>query len=162
MIEQPRIGRFTAPSDRDVVVLLLGMRINTLSAVRSWAPVVAGFRRMIREVAIDQDSGYLGHLVVRRLPRLVMSVQYWESAEQLYAYAADPGKQHRPMWTNFHRRAKRAGHHVGIWHETYLVPARSHENIYVDMPVLGLAGAIGSAPVDRRTNLAADRLRGNG
>ncbi|WP_237710774.1 DUF4188 domain-containing protein [Saccharopolyspora spinosa] len=36
MRDPTRIGRFTAPADRDIVVFLLGARINTSTAVRSW------------------------------------------------------------------------------------------------------------------------------
>ncbi|WP_190812526.1 DUF4188 domain-containing protein [Saccharopolyspora pogona] len=160
MSDRTRIGRFTAPADRDIVVFLLGARINTLTAVRSWAPVIAGFRRMMRELRTDPDSGLLGHLVLPRPPRLLTVVQYWESPEKLYAYAADPDQQHRPMWTDFYRRTKAAGDHIGIWHETYIVPAGFHESVYVNMPRFGLGKAIGSAPIDRRTDRAADRLRG--
>lgn len=157
MGELPKTGRRTAPNDRDVVVFLLGARINKFTAVRSWVPVITAFRRMLAELRADPDSGLLAFRVLPRPPRLLTSVQYWESPEKLYAYASDPEGQHRPAWADFHRRA--AGRHVGIWHETYLVPARSYESIYLAMPGSGLARAFGSAPVDRRTHRAADRLR---
>ncbi|MER7081353.1 protein of unknown function [Saccharopolyspora kobensis] len=160
MDETPGTGRFTAPNDRELVVFLLGARINKLTAVRSWAPVIIGFRRMLAELRADPDSGLLGFRILPRPPRLLTSVQYWESAEKLYSYASDPARRHRPAWTDFYRRRGEAGEHVGIWHETYLVPARSYESIYVAMPESGLARAFGSAPVGRGTDRAADRLRG--
>lgn len=160
MSEPPGIGRFTAPNDRDVVVFLLGTRINELTAARSWIPVIIAFRRMLAELRAARGSGLLAFQVLYRPPRLVTSVQYWESAEKLYSYASEAAGQHRPAWTDFYRRARNTGHHVGIWHETYLVPARSYESIYVAMPEAGLARAFGSTPVDRRTARAADRLRG--
>ncbi|MDA3642765.1 DUF4188 domain-containing protein [Saccharopolyspora indica] len=160
MGEAPQTGRRTAPNDRDLVVFLLGTRINELTAVRSWIPVIIAFRRMLAELRAAPDSGLLAFRILYRPPRLVTTVQYWESAEKLYAYASDPAGRHRPAWTDFYRRSKAAGGRVGIWHETYLVPARSYESIYVAMPESGLARAFGSAPVDHRTDRANDRLRG--
>jgi hypothetical protein len=39
---------------------------------------------------------------------------------------------------------------VGIWHETYLVPAGRYEAIYGNMPRMGLATAAGRIAVVRR------------
>ncbi|WP_010311949.1 monooxygenase family protein [Saccharopolyspora spinosa] len=122
--------------------------------------MIAGFRRMMRELRTDPDTGFLGHLVLPRPPRLLTVVQYWESPEKLYAYAVDPVQQHRPIWTDFYRRTKAAGDHIGSWHETYIVPARSHESVYANMLRFGLGKAIGSTRIDRHTDRAADRLRG--
>lgn len=36
---------------------------------------------------------------------------------------------------------------VGIWHETYAVPAGGHESVYVGMPITGLAAATTSLPI---------------
>ncbi|GHJ00013.1 hypothetical protein TPA0906_18780 [Streptomyces olivaceus] len=47
---------------------------------------------------------------------------------------------------------------MGIWHETYVVPAGSYESIYIDMPPAGLGGAWGVEPVSRRGERAAQRL----
>lgn len=46
---------------------------------------------------------------------------------------------------------------MGIWHETFIVPAGSYETVY-DMPAYGLAAATGVVPVDRRGDTAAQRL----
>lgn len=92
------------------------------------------------------------------LPRDLEVIQYWESHEKLLAYATAQDHKHRPAWTEFNRRV-RAGHgKVGIWHETYLVPAGAYETIYVNMPPHGLAAATGTAPISRRGNTAAERL----
>jgi len=48
---------------------------------------------------------------------------------------------------------------VGIWHETFIVPAGSYETVYDDMPAYGLAAATGVVPVGRRGDTAAQRLR---
>ncbi|MDQ1741689.1 MAG: hypothetical protein QOE23_28, partial [Pseudonocardiales bacterium] len=47
----------TADHDADVVVFLIGMRINRWRSVRHWVPVVFAFLPMIRELLADPDSG---------------------------------------------------------------------------------------------------------
>ncbi len=74
-----------------------------------------------------------------------MVVQYWSSHEALYDYASSPDAQHRPAWTAFNRRARKASGAVGIWHETFQVERA--ESIYHFMPVTGLAKATSSVPV---------------
>lgn len=82
-------------------------------------------------------------------------VQYWNS-EKLYAYASDLNAAHRPAWTAFNRRVRKAPGAVGIWHETYVVERA--ESAYSGMPVSGLAAATSSVPVARRGERAAERL----
>ncbi|WP_422125626.1 monooxygenase family protein [Streptomyces caatingaensis] len=53
-----------------------------------------------------------------------------------------------------------SGGAVGIWHETYVVPAGAYESVYVDMPPAGLAEVRGVEPVGRRGERAAQRLAG--
>ena len=84
-------------------------------------------------------------------------VQYWRSVEDLYRYASAPDHEHRPAWTAFNVRARKAQGVVGIWHETYAVPAGAHESIYDGTPVMGLAAATSSVPVPSRKRYA--RLR---
>ncbi|WP_346779682.1 DUF4188 domain-containing protein [Streptomyces sp. S3(2020)] len=55
-------------------------------------------------------------------------------------------------------RAHAGNGHVGICHETFIVPAGSYESVYVDMPAYGLAAATGVVPVGRRGDTAAQRL----
>ncbi|MYU21868.1 DUF4188 domain-containing protein [Streptomyces sp. SID8352] len=153
-------GRTTADTEGDVAVLLIGMRINRFRAVRHWLPVFLAMPRMLRELAADPDSGLLGHVLLMGSPRVLYLVQYWESGEKLRAYAHAPGLTHHPAWTDFNRRRRQAAGrgHVGLWHETYLVPEGSHESVYVDMPPFGLAAAHGQVPVERRGRSAAERL----
>jgi hypothetical protein len=47
---------------------------------------------------------------------------------------------------------------VGIWHETFVVPAGAHESVYVDMPAQGLPAALGVRRVDARRNSTRERL----
>ena len=81
--------------------------------------------------------------------RVVMSVQYWQSMEKLFAYAHDRTGEHFPAWAAFNRRA-RASSAVGVWHETYLIGPDNAENVYVNMPAFGLGAAIGAAPATAR------------
>jgi len=149
-------GRQTESYDRDVVVFLIGMRVNSLRALRQWFPVLKAMGPMLRELMADPDSGLLAF---RTLPglRQVTLIQYWESAEKLQAFANDAQRTHRPAWTEFYRKAYK-GNAVGIWHETYVVPARNSETIYANMPLLGLGQVSGVAPVNTRGGTAAERL----
>ncbi|MET8245885.1 DUF4188 domain-containing protein [Streptomyces sp. NPDC005202] len=159
MSAKPIEGRMTAASEDGVVVFLIGMRINSFAAIRSWWPVAKAMGPMIAELARDKDSGLLGYQTLLGWPRVVYLVQYWESKEKLLAYASAPDKEHRPAWAAFNRRLREGKGKVGFWHETYVVPAGSHESIYMNMPEFGLGRATGVVPVGRRGDRAADRLR---
>ena len=87
-------------------------------------------------------------------------LQYWRSTEQLYRYAADPGREHRPPWKAFHGYAAKAPGAVTIWHETYVVPAGGLESVYVGAAGFGLASLGGTAPVAQRGERARQRLAG--
>ncbi|MFD3420762.1 DUF4188 domain-containing protein [Streptomyces decoyicus] len=158
MSGKPVQGRMTADGDREVVVFLIGMRINSWRAVRSWLPVFLAMPRMIKELARDPDSGMIGYRLLLGLPRNVAVLQYWDSKEELFAYAADQSGEHRPAWAAFNRRAREGRNKVGFWHETYAVPAGSYESIYINMPAFGLGEALGTVPVGRRGERAADRM----
>ncbi|MEU0602579.1 DUF4188 domain-containing protein [Streptomyces sp. NPDC006393] len=152
-------GRMTAAGEGEVVVFLIGMRINRFAAVRSWWPVARAMGPMIAELTRDEDSGLLGCTSLLGGPREFYLVQYWESKEKLLAYAVAPDHRHHPAWAAFNRRLREGKGKVGFWHETYVVPAGSHESIYMNMPEYGLGRATGVVPVGRRGNRAADRLR---
>ncbi|MER0245140.1 DUF4188 domain-containing protein [Streptomyces sp. HSW2009] len=154
----PIAGRVTTAATGNVVVFLIGMRINRWLAVRRWPPVVAAMPRMLKELARDETSGLLGYRNYLSGPRNFTVVQYWESREKLLAYATDPQRAHHPAWTAFNRSARQAAGSVGIWHETFLVPAGSYESIYHAMPPTGLGAAYGVEPVARRGERAAQRL----
>ncbi|WP_310718301.1 DUF4188 domain-containing protein [Streptomyces lydicus] len=157
MSGQPVQGRMTADGTGEVVVFLIGMRVNSWRAVRSWLPVFRAMPRMIKELAGDRESGMLGYRLLPGLRHFAV-LQYWESAEKLLDYAADRDGEHRPAWAAFNRRAREGRNKVGFWHETFVVPAGSSESIYVNMPAYGLGEARGVVPVGRRGERAADRL----
>jgi hypothetical protein len=149
-------GRQTAAYDQELVVFLIGFRVNKLRAWRHWLPVSKAMGPMLRELSMDPDSGLLGF---RTFPtwRGVTMIQYWESAEKLQAFANDPERTHRPAWTNFFKYAYKSNA-VGIWHETYVVPAGHTETIYGNMPLIGLGRIAGVVPVNHRGHTAAERL----
>ncbi|NLU75029.1 DUF4188 domain-containing protein [Streptomyces sp. HNM0575] len=153
-----RAGRTTAAVRGDAVVFLIGMRINKLRALRSWVPVLTAMPRMLKELSKDPAGGLLGFRVMVGGLRDISVVQYWESHEALFAYASAAGKEHRPAWAAYNRRARNGGSDVGIWHETYAVPAGRYETLYVNMPPYGLAAAHGNEPADRRGERAAERM----
>lgn len=51
---------------------------------------------------------------------------------------------------------------VGVWHETYQVPATGIEVIYNGMPIFGLAKATTHVPVRAGTNTAKQRMGRHG
>jgi hypothetical protein len=155
---KPRPELTTAAAEGGVVVLLIGMRINSMGAVHRWLPVQRAMFRMLRELAADPAAGLLSRVLLTASPRTYYVVQYWESKEKLYAYASDRNRLHRPAWAEFNRRARSGGSAVGIWHETYVVPAGGHESVYYAMPAFGLAAAHGAVPLAARGRTAAERF----
>ncbi|MCL6668962.1 MULTISPECIES: DUF4188 domain-containing protein [Streptomyces] len=160
MFTKQVLGRTTADTEGDVVVLLIGMRVNHFWAVHQWLPVMMAMFRMLGELARNHDRGLLGHVMLTASPRTYYVVQYWESKEKLYAYAHSPEMFHHRAWAIVNRkeRAGKTRGHVGLWHEAYVVPEGSYEAIYLDMPAFGLARAHGQVPVERRGRSAKDRF----
>ncbi|MEU7086284.1 DUF4188 domain-containing protein [Streptomyces achromogenes] len=154
------VSRTTADVRGEVVVLLIGMRVNRFLAVRAWLPVLLGMLRMLRELGKDPGRGLLSKVLLTASPRTYYVVQYWESKEKLYAYATAPDAFHHKAWARLNRleRAGKLRGQVGIWHETYVVPEGSYEAVYGDMPAFGLAAAHGQIPLEKRGRYAKDRL----
>jgi hypothetical protein len=151
-------GRQNALPQKPFALFLIGMRINNLLAVNKWLPVALAMPRTQAELRRKPEAGLLG---VRNYvsSRVVMSVQYWESAEKLFAYAHDRQGEHFPAWAAFNRRLK-DNRAVGIWHETYSVTPEMAENIYSNMPLFGMGAAIGTAPAKARMGGLRDPFAG--
>jgi hypothetical protein len=147
--------RVTAQIDDEVVVFLIGMRINRLWKVHKWWPVAAAMPRMLRELAEDPDSGLLG--VESWFGNPTIALQYWRSFEHLERYAKDSARLHRPAWAAFNRAVASNGD-VGIWHETYRVRSGDYECIYNNMPPFGLARATRTVPARGRLESASGRM----
>ena len=158
-------GRMTHEHDGPIGMFLIGMRFNRLYRPDQWMPVFMAMPRMLAELyrnkatAAGGETEDLGFLGARTLlgGKGVTMVQYWRSVEDIYRYASAPAHEHRPAWTAFNARARKAQGTVGIWHETYAVPAGAHESVYVGTPVMGIAEATTSVPVPNRKRYA--RLR---
>jgi hypothetical protein len=149
--------RTTHRHEGELVVFLIGMRVNKPWRPDAWLPTFLAMPAMLAELAREPDSGLLGTRLTVGAGGPVL-VQYWGSQEKLYAYASDPGAAHRPAWAAFNRRARSVPGAVGVWHETFVVDRA--ESVYVDMPVAGLAGATSSVPVGAHQDRARDRLAG--
>ncbi|HEY4357512.1 MAG TPA: DUF4188 domain-containing protein [Acidobacteriaceae bacterium] len=149
-------GRFTAQIEGDFVVFLIGMRINKLWAVHKWLPVSMAMPRMLKELFQQPELGLL-HASTSVGGRTITVVQYWRSFEHLHEYAHARDKKHLPAWAEFNRRVGGNGA-VGIYHETYLVPAGAYECVYANMPRFGLAKAGEMLPAVGRMQSARDRL----
>jgi hypothetical protein len=156
---KPIAEPMTADHDADVVVFLIGMRINQWRSIRHWAPVVLAFLPMIHELLREPSSGCRSARAYFS-GRTILTVQYWDTMEQLLSYAHDPRGKHRPAWRAFNRNAARTSA-VGIFHEAYSVQSGHYETIYRAMPPGGLAAATDSvAPLARRGMTARDRMAG--
>lgn len=136
-----QVAQLTEP---ETVVFLIGMRINRWRRVRSWWPVFVGMPRMQRELESRPEAGCLAARSWWS-GRMLLTVQYWRSAEDLGRYARDPALLHHPAWSAFNRAAAGSGD-VGIFHETYTVGRDGVETVYGNMPEVGLALAHGWVP----------------
>lgn len=152
---KPLRGPMTHDYDGELVVFLIGMRINTWWRVREWLPTVLAMPPMLKELATDPDSGMVGFRAFG-FPRRPTVIQYWTSIDKLYDYAADPQAKHRPAWREFNKRARSATDAVGIWHETFHVGRA--ETFYYAMPPSGLGAATALQPIGKRTARARDRI----
>ena len=148
--------RMTARIDGEIVVFLIGMRINRFWKVHKWLPVARAMPRMIAELAAAPESGFLG--AEQWLGNPTIMLQYWRSFEALERYAKNRSAQHLPAWAAFNR-AVGSGGDVGIWHETYRVRPGDYECIYNNMPLFGLARATTAILASERFESAEGRMR---
>ncbi len=154
------LGRFAATIEGDFVVFLIGARINQLWNVPKWLPVTQAMPRMLQELQRKPELGLL-HAEPVLSWRTVSTVQYWRSYDHLHAYAHARDKAHLPAWAAF-QKAARGNSAVGIYHESYLVPAGNYETIYADMPAFGLGRAGSLVPAVGSMANASARLRHEG
>lgn len=156
----------THARDRGLVVFNIGMTVRKVHRPDLWMPVFTAMPRMIAELSKNRaaatrgeadDSGFLGAelLMGRRGPWVV---QYWDSVEQLYAYARDATAAHVPAWRAFNAAARSNPGAVGIWHETFVMDAGGVETLYTNGARIGLGAFTGTVPVSRRGRTARERL----
>jgi hypothetical protein len=149
-------GRYTAEIDGDFVVFVIGMRFNRLWKVHQWWPVFTAMPKMLKVLATNPSKGFLGGRTMLG-GRTITMIQYWRSFEDLERFARDSGDPHLEPWRRFNRKVGKSGD-VGIFHETYKVPAGSYECIYGNMPVIGLAAAGRHLAVGPRAEAARQRI----
>jgi hypothetical protein len=146
-------ARMSAEIEGDFVVFVIGMRVNKLWKIHKWLPVFLAMPRMLKELAKNPESGFLGHVQGG-----LLIVQYWRSFEHLEAYARSHDSHHWPAWVAFNRRMGKSRGDVGIWHETYLVPAGQYEAVYSGMPRWGLGRVGALVPASGRKDSARGRV----
>lgn len=139
----------------DVVVFIIGMRINKWWALHQWLPVFFAMGPMLRELYTHKELGFLSTEMSWNF-RTITLIQYWKSYENLIAYAKGP--IHLKAWRNFYQKSSKSTA-VGIFHETYKVPSGSYESLYANMPNFGLAKAIGHHPVTSKHNTSEQRIK---
>jgi hypothetical protein len=150
VVAKIRMGRQIATSDGGFVVFLIGMRVNRWWRVHRWLPVLRAMGPMQRSLLSDPSKGLLGQRFVWLGGPAFL--QYWRSPEALERFARSRDDAHQPAW-RWYNRTQRAAGVVGIWHETYVVPPGGAESTYVNMPVVGLGAAVGTAPADRASGI---------
>ncbi len=151
--------RLFANVEGSFVVFLIGMRVNVLWKIHKWWPVARAMPRMLKELYQQPGLGMLGGEMWNG--RTTILVQYWRSADHLFAYARNREAQHLPAWRAFNQ-AIGTGGDVGVWHETYVVSPGGYENIYVNMPAFGL-GKVGTLSTTSAGLQSAEaRLRASG
>lgn len=154
---QVQAGQYCAAVPEEAVVFLIGMRVNRWHRVWSWWPTFSAMPKMLRQLRKAPESGFLGARTYWS-GRDFLTVQYWRSLEELGAFARSPEFLHMPAWRAFNRKAAGTAD-VGIYHETYTVPASHIETLYGNMPPHGLGAAFGVVSRDRSARTAAtDRL----
>lgn len=156
----------THAHEGDLVVFHIGMTIRKPHRPDLWGPVFFAMPAMLAELEKNraahergeaQDLGFLGaHTLIGASGPWV--VQYWKSTEQLYAYSAMPDRAHLPAWRRFNQVARKHPGAVGIWHETFAVPAEGIETLYGNGGVVGLGKVAGTVPILRRGRTARERL----
>lgn len=138
----------------EIVIFILGIRLNHPMKVRLWAPVIAAFPKMVEYLEHHPEKGLLGHRT-SYLPPLV--VQYWRSFSDLERFARNTDDPHLEPWRQFNRRIGKSGN-VGIWHETFRIKTSDIETAYSNMPPNGLGAITTMLPVTRGKDSAAARM----
>jgi len=156
MTNQIYTGRYTIENTEDIVVFIIGMRVNKRLAIHKWLPVFNAMPGMIKELYMNKEE--LGFLSMENYFgfRTTAMIQYWRSTEDLLAYAKN--EKHLTAWKKFNQKV-RNNNAVGIYHETYQISKGNYESIYVNMPHYGLGKALNHIPVPAGKNSARKRLK---
>jgi hypothetical protein len=114
----------------DLVVIYLGMRVNSLRGLRA----LISFGPKIQKSVDAEPDGLLLHenLVFSLVPPHAGMRQYWRDFDSLERWARS--LPHKEWWKGF--LADRGG--TGFWHEAYS-RAGQIECVYIDMPAVGMS-----------------------
>ena len=148
--------RMTVVNEQELVVFLIGMRVNKVWKPQKWVPVGIAMGRMLKELNEHPEMGFLGAETTLNFPTTLM-VQYWRSFEDLAVYAGNRNAVHLPAWREFNRQVGSNGD-VGIWHETYRIPAGNYEAVYNNMPAFGLGKIFPLVPAIGQRESARARM----
>ncbi|KZT60330.1 hypothetical protein CALCODRAFT_506971 [Calocera cornea HHB12733] len=141
----PVQGKEDVPASQGIVVFLLGARVNhPLGLLAPGAKELGDWaQKCFKEVEEKRDEyGLLGmsHFLGtdRAASNEILTLMYFRTTAGLHDFALS--QVHRDTWTWFLAIQKRYPH-IGIMHETYDVPARGWEAIYLQMHRTGLGAA---------------------
>lgn len=108
----------------DLIVIYLGMRVNTLFGFRT----LIGFGPKISGAVDQQPDGLLLHESIIYSLRHIGMRQYWRDFDSLETWSRS--LPHKEWWQKFLRDS--GG--TGFWHETYFMRG-GMEAVFVDMKV---------------------------
>lgn len=150
-------GRFTAQMEEPFVVFRLGIYINRFLFFWKWIPTLKSLMPVIHLLTHAKATGLLHSFAISYILRGKGFVQYWQSLDDLEAFARDETSPYFELWRRYHDSPGADGS-VGIWYETFLVEAKKYEVVYDNMPVSGLAAASTHVPAVGRLETARRRL----
>jgi Domain of unknown function (DUF4188) len=128
MPERPKRETVDLTQYPDLVVIYLGMRVNTFAGIKT----LLGFGPKISQSVAAQPDGLLLHETVFFSLRHLGMRQYWRDFESLEAWSRS--EPHRLWWRKFlHDRGG-----AGFWHEAYF-RGGGMEAVYIDMEPTGFA-----------------------
>jgi len=135
----------------DLVVIYLGMRVNTLTGLMT----LAGFGPKIAGSVAQQPDGLLLHenLLYSLFPPHIGMRQYWRDFDALENWARS--EPHRAWWKQFLHDS--GG--TGFWHETYFMRG-GFEAVYDNIPQpIGFLRFASVRPAKGGMFTARERLR---
>ena len=144
-------GRMTAVHEGDFVVFIIGMRLNNIFKVHKWLPAIFAMPAMLKELAKNPESGFLGAEQGMRF-----MIQYWRSLDDLTRYARATDSKHFPAWVRFNKALSKSTD-LGIFHETFIVKAGAYECVYNNMPPFGLGKVSKLVPAKGKYGSARSR-----
>ncbi|MEO7034057.1 MAG: DUF4188 domain-containing protein [Polyangiaceae bacterium] len=147
--------RMTNAAEGEVVVFLIGMRVNRWWKPWQWLRTAMAMPRILRELGGHPELGMLS--TEAWFGRTTILLSYWKTMDHLLAYAKLRNAEHLPAWRAFNKHIGVNGD-VGIWHEAYRVPAGNFETVYLNMPAFGLGKASGVREARGAHVSAAGRL----